>query len=356
MTTGSPPERHAWLEAPAVRNASDMTLGCLLLVAAATAIVGSRNISFVTSPDYLGDGFFPTLIAALLAAVGAALLARGALGRAPHMRWRLWQILVVAGLIGVIAAVRFAGLLWSLMGAPTGGPAAYLLVMFGPADFAASALLVLSVAIALARLSHLRAGGMALLGLLLGVVGPSMATGEPRLTLGLDQLVDGLDPPVVALGIVCVAESMVCLYSPALLLATYTRRIAGWRDPAVPTVAATGLRIVAVLVIAASCYLVFTWYESVGDIRLVLLLGAFGVACKSLGWNRLVLLVGLACSVFLEQYLRQALVISRGHFGVFFERPISATLVSAAGAILVALLALSLYRALRRNAAGRAPA
>jgi TctA family transporter len=356
MTSDSPREPYAWLEARTVRNASDMVLGCLLLVAAATAIVGARNISFVTSPDYLGDGFFPTLIGVLLAAVGAALLARGALGRAPHMRWRLWQVLVVAGSVAAIALGRLASVLWSLMYAPTGGPAAYLLLAFGPADYAASALLVLSVAIALARLSRLRAAGMALLGLLLGVIGPSMATGEPRLTLGLDQLVDGLDPAIVALGIVCVAESMVCLYSPALLLATYTRRIAGWRDPAVQTIAATGLRIVAALAIAASCYLAFTWYESVGDIGLVLLLGAFGVACKLLGWNRLVLLVGLACSAFLEQYLRQALLISRGHFGVFFERPISATLVSAAGAILVALLALSLYRALRRNAAGPAPA
>jgi TctA family transporter len=354
MTTDSPREPYAWLEARAVRNASDRVLGCILLLAAATAILASRNISFGTSPDHLGDRFFPTVIAVLLAGVGTALLARGALGRAPHMRWRLWHILVVVGVVAAIALVRLAGAVWFLVYGQV-WPVAPFLLVFGPAEYAASALLVLSVAIALARLSHLRAAGMALLGLLLGVVGRSMETDEPRLTLGVDQLVDGLDLFVVP-GLIYVAESMVCLFSPALLLATYTRRIAGWRDPAVPTIAAIGMRTVAVLVIAASCYLVFTGYESVWDIGIVLLFAAFGVACKILGWNRPVLLVGFACSALLEQYLRQAMMISRGHFGVFFERPISAILVGAAGAILVAALALSLYRALRRNAAGPAPA
>jgi TctA family transporter len=244
--------------------------------------------------------------------------------------------------------------LFVMYGPAQWGPGTPIRLLFGPADYAASAVLVLAVAITLARLSHLRAAGMALLGLLLAVVGPSMATQQLRLTLGVDQLADGLDFLVVAPGIILVAEGMLCLYSPALTLAAYARRIVAWRGPAVPTTAAIALRIVAGLVIAATCYLVFKAFEGAWDLGLVLLSGAFGVACKLLGWNRLVLLVGFACSVPLETYLRQAMVISRGHVGAFFERPISAALLSAAVAILVAALALSLYRALRRNAAGPA--
>ncbi len=95
----SPREPYAWLEARPVRNASDMALGCVLLVAAATAFVGLSRLSFDTSLDHVGDRFFPTIVAALLGVVGAALLTRGAFGRTPpYGRWRLWQILVLAAL------------------------------------------------------------------------------------------------------------------------------------------------------------------------------------------------------------------------------------------------------------------
>jgi len=197
---------------------------------------------------------------------------------------------------------------------------------------------------------------MVLLGLLLPVVGIDRVTGQLRLTMGLEQLLPGFDFLVVAPGLILVAESLVCLFSPALLLATYTRRVTGWRDPAVSTVVAIGMRIAAVLIIAASCYLAFRAMERVWDIGLLGLLGAIGVACKVFGWNRLVLLLGFFCSVLLEQWTLQTMLVLGGDPTGVLKSPISATLLAAAGSILAVASVLSLRRALTRNTAGAAGA
>jgi tripartite tricarboxylate transporter TctA family protein len=323
--------RYSWLEATAVRNASDIVLGCVLLAAAATAVLGSRGLSVGTLEDP-GSGFFPSLLGWLLAGTGILLLARGALGGLPPpIGWRIWQVSI---LIGLIAAVILGRWFWG----------SHLLLLFGPAEHAATILLALSIAIAVSRLSRLRAVGLVLLGLLLPVVGLDAITGQLRLTMGVEQLLQGFDFLVVAPGLILVADGLVCLVSPALLLTTYTRRMSGWRDPTLPPLAAFAMRLAAALVIAASCYLAFKVFERLWDVGLLGLFGVLGVACKVLGWSRLVLLVGFAYSEPLEQGIRHAMLAWSGDVLAVLGQPLTAALLAAAGIVLAAALALSLRR------------
>jgi TctA family transporter len=232
-------------------------------------------------------------------------------------------------------------------------------------EFAALVVLLLSGAIALARLSRLRAAAMLLLGILVAAVGVDWITGQPRLTMGVEQLFDGLDRSVLALGLIVVADGLIGIVSPTLLPATYTRRISGWSDPNISTPVALGVRVVAAIAIAGSCYLAFVLVRQILDVGLLLLFGLFGVACKIFGWNRLMLLLGASCSMMLEQFIVETLrewgasptkaaVAVQSEFGVL--SPLSAILLAAAGAVLVAVFALFLRRGLTRNAVGPARA
>lgn len=358
MAEGLSDGRYSWLDASAVRNASDIVLGVVVLAAAAAAILGSRGLSF----DEMGSGFFPAIIGALLALVGVLLLTRGALRRAPHIRWKGRHVLLVAmfcaaicvavTLVGLLPQITLVSVLGRLPLDGWLGGAANILLIFGPLDWAALYLLSLSVAVALARLSRLRAAGMLLLGLLLQIVGIDRPTGELRLTMGLEQLFGGIDLLVLAPALILVADSLVCLFSPRLLLATYTRRIDGWRDPDVSTIAAIGMRVAAVLVLASSCYLAFKVSHRVLDIGVLLLFGAFGVACKIFGWNRLVLLLAFVYGEPIEEAIRMAMMLWGGDPTFVFRQPIGSTLLAAAACILMLAVVLSLRRMQSRNASG----
>jgi TctA family transporter len=283
------------------------------------------------------------------------LLARGSLGLASRpTRWRLWQIVPLMAAV----ALMVAGLVLWFGSIDPSDPLRHmpsLLLLFGPAEYVATVLLVLSVAIAFARLSRLRAAGMVLLGLLLWVVGGDVAsTGEPRLTIGLEELVAGILFEALAVGLICVADSMLGVFSPALALATYTRRISGWRDPVVSTAVASGMRIAAVLAFVGTFYLLQLYLEDVVDIALALLFAVLGVACKLLGWNRSVLLLGFASSPLLERGMLQSLMLVGGDLTYYFSAPLSAALLIASGAALTTAMGLSLHRAVTRNATARA--
>ena len=61
--------------------------------------------------------------------------------------------------------------------------------------------------------------------------------------------------------------------------------------PRIPTIAGIGLRVAAVLIIAWACTFAYSLNASTWDIGVLAVFGVFGVACKMLGWNRLVLQV-----------------------------------------------------------------
>jgi TctA family transporter len=183
---------------------------------------------------------------------------------------------------------------------------------FGPAEHAALIVLILAVVPTLACRSHLQAVGLMLLGLLLGAVGLDSVTGQLRLTMGFEQLIDGVATPIVAIGFLFVAEGLLGLFSPQLWLATYAWIVPAWRDATVPAMAAAMTRVAALLVVAAGCYFGFLYSGRMWDVGLVATLGIFGVVCKLLGWNRLVLVVGCFYSDALEQTIRQTMSLFYG--------------------------------------------
>ncbi|QHE76545.1 tripartite tricarboxylate transporter permease [Hydrogenophaga sp. PBL-H3] len=74
------------------------------------------------------------------------------------------------------------------------------------------------------------------------------------------------------------------------------------------------------------------------DIWMVALFGAIGYLFIKLGCEPAPLLLGFILGPMMEEYLRRALLISRGDWSVFVTRPISASLLAAASLLLVIVL------------------
>ncbi len=74
------------------------------------------------------------------------------------------------------------------------------------------------------------------------------------------------------------------------------------------------------------------------DIWMVALFGLIGYAFIKLGCEPAPLLLGLILGPMMEEYLRRALLISRGDWSVFVTRPLSASLLLVAAILLVIVL------------------
>jgi TctA family transporter len=328
----------SWLDGAAVTRASDLALGGVstILGAATLAIAYGSGTPF-SRLERLDPWFFPAAVGGLLALAGVILLLRGSLlKRRPGEPWSLTGLVVV---LAIVAVVAFCVWQWGLE----------LALLLGPADYVALIAFALAAAIAVARLSRLRAVAMALIGLLLAIVGIDISTGTPRMTMGAEQLLDGIGLPVLALALTVVADAVVCVISPNLLLATYTRQLKGWSNPRVGFDGRLVMRIAAPWVIAGAGLYAFWLNYSWWDVGLLVLFGAFGVICKILGWNRLVPLLAFAYGPVLEEFIRRALVISKGDLAIFWGRPLSAGLLLLAFALLAVPAMLSVRRALSRS-------
>jgi TctA family transporter len=108
-----------------------------------------------------------------------------------------------AGAALAIAALGsfFAGSVATVVLAVAAPPLAEFALKFGPAEYFSLMVLGLVAAVVLARGSLLKALSMILLGLVLGLVGADVNTGQFRYTFGLPNLADGLGFAVVAMGI-----------------------------------------------------------------------------------------------------------------------------------------------------------
>ncbi len=80
------------------------------------------------------------------------------------------------------------------------------------------------------------------------------------------------------------------------------------------------------------------------DVVLTAVFGLVGYALYKFGYEPAPLLLGFVLGKLLEEKLRQALVISRGSFMTFVERPVSAALLLAAAVILVVAVLPSIRR------------
>src|SRR5262245_13880676 len=109
----------------------------------------------------------------------------------------------------------FAGSVVTLLIAIAGPPLAKVALLFQSADYVSVMLLGLVSAVVLAHGSVLKAVGMIVLGVLLGLVGTDVSTGEYRMTMGLDVLFDGIGFVPLSMGLFGLAEIMVNLEAAA---------------------------------------------------------------------------------------------------------------------------------------------
>ena len=93
----------------------------------------------------------------------------------------------------------------------------------------------------------------------------------------------------------------------------------------------------------------FSVSNSLLDIQLMAFFGLFGYVFYKLDCEAAPLLLGFILGPMMEEYLRRAMVLSRGDFSVFFTRPISATLLALSG-IVLALVVLPAFRKTREEA------
>jgi putative tricarboxylic transport membrane protein len=84
-------------------------------------------------------------------------------------------------------------------------------LQFGPADYFSLMVFGLVGAVILAHGSVLKAIGMILVGMLLGMIGIDVNTSVPRFTFGVPQFGDGIDFAVIAMGIFGIGETILNL-------------------------------------------------------------------------------------------------------------------------------------------------
>ena len=90
------------------------------------------------------------------------------------------------------------------------------------------------------------------------------------------------------------------------------------------------------------CLGVYSLDYQVFDIFLVIFFGLVGFAMNRLGYPPAPLLLGFILGPMMEEHFKRALLMSRGSFSIFYERPISAGLLI----IIVLLALLTLWRVL----------
>jgi len=100
----------------------------------------------------------------------------------------------------------FAGTVATILLALAAPPLADMALEFGPAEYFSLMVLGLVASVVLASGSLLKAIGMVLLGLLLGVVGTDVNSGSARYTFDLPELADGINFVIVAMGMFGIGE------------------------------------------------------------------------------------------------------------------------------------------------------
>jgi TctA family transporter len=102
----------------------------------------------------------------------------------------------------------FAGCVATLVLAGFAAPLSELAFKFGPAEYFSLMVLGLIGAVVLASGSLVKAIGMIILGLLLGLIGTDVNSGTARYSFGIPQLTDGLGFVALAMGVFGFAEIM----------------------------------------------------------------------------------------------------------------------------------------------------
>ena len=98
------------------------------------------------------------------------------------------------------------------------------------------------------------------------------------------------------------------------------------------------------------CIGTYSVNNSIDDVYITAVFGILGFAFMRLKLDAAPLMLGFILGPMLEENFRRALLISRGSFGVFVSRPISATLLGLIGAFIAwQVIAFTLAARKRRN-------
>src|SRR5262250_1050098 len=105
----------------------------------------------------------------------------------------------------------FAGCVGTMLLAAFAVPMTELALKFGPAEYFSLMVLGMIGAVVLAHGSLLKAVGMIVLGLLLGIVGTDVNSGMARFSFGVPELTDGIGTAQIAVGVFGFAEILMSL-------------------------------------------------------------------------------------------------------------------------------------------------
>jgi putative tricarboxylic transport membrane protein len=130
-------------------------------------------------------------------------------GHAMAQRGRAGAALAIAA-----CASFFAGCVATVLLAVASPPLSQLALKFGAAEYFSLMVFGLIGAVVLAQGSLIKAVGMILFGLLLGLVGTDLNSGQQRFTFGISELSDGIGFVTIAMGVFGVAEILVNLEQP----------------------------------------------------------------------------------------------------------------------------------------------
>jgi putative tricarboxylic transport membrane protein len=86
--------------------------------------------------------------------------------------------------------------------------------------------------------------------------------------------------------------------------------------------------------------------HSIVDVWIMLMMGIVGYGLRKFGLDPAPLVLGLVISPTFEMSLRQSLIMSNGHWTIFFQRPIAVALLAVCAALL-ALAAIAVIRSRR---------
>jgi TctA family transporter len=103
------------------------------------------------------------------------------------------------------------------------------------------------------------------------------------------------------------------------------------------------------IILAFVCMGIYSISNSVFDIWVVLATAVAGYIFRVLGFPAAPLILGFVLGPMLEEYFRRSMVLSRGSFSMFFERPVSLVLLILTAIIIIAAI-YSTFSARRRPA------
>ncbi|QEA12001.1 tripartite tricarboxylate transporter permease [Comamonas flocculans] len=121
----------------------------------------------------------------------------------------------------------FAGCVGTVVLAAFAPPLTELAFKFGPAEYFSLMVLGLIGAVVLASGSLLKAIGMIVLGLMLGLVGTDVNSGTVRFALDIPDLIDGIDFVPIAMGIFGYGEIIANLSRPAEHREVFAAKVSG---------------------------------------------------------------------------------------------------------------------------------